>query len=438
MKCCFLKNDRKLIAIFLLAFLLRFAIAFFGAEISEDGDSGGYISMSEAIQEGDFFFQGASAGIAESRTPGYPLFLSLFHENLWLVKYAQALLDSASALIVFFITLNLTKKEGAAYSAALLYAISPFFISFSFMLLTEAVFTFFFLLGFLLALRAENPRDYAIAGLVIGFSLLVRPVALPIPLLIAGFLFFRTKKLAPVLLFLFFSYLLCGGWVLRNLAVDNELYFSKISEVTFVCWQGPLLIKEISLEPEMAEKAHQYHLDDIDKCASQSQENISEGKEVLSTIMYAHLPEYVFLNMKAFLFLLSPPTPNYIMNSLGMETPHIGDLIAKEGLSMNTIVSQISSNTVYLFLFLFFIAYQILFYIFIILGARNRENWLFCVLLLAVLLYLAFVSGLVAMVSGYRYRLPFEAFAFPLAGEGAYVLFLQAKNTFAYMKKPKK
>lgn len=168
-------------------------------------------------------------------TPGYPTFLAAFFDqnnierSIAIIGYVQALLGTLTVLI-YFILFSRFLSPIFSVSATLLIAISPHLINASVYLLTETLFTF--LLGAMLlsldtALRSEKARHFALAGLLLGATTLVRPTTLMFPAAIA--LLFIVLRKTPAANLRNFS-ILCvafalvqGSWMIRNLHSTGQL-----------------------------------------------------------------------------------------------------------------------------------------------------------------------------------------------------------------------
>jgi 4-amino-4-deoxy-L-arabinose transferase-like glycosyltransferase len=174
------------------------------------------------------------------RPPGYPVFMAALLSDDWRrldeasaiasirpVLYGQALLSTLCILLVFLLG-RLTLGNAAGLAAAALTAISPHLVNMNIYLLSEPLFTFYFLaaLVFLLhGMREASARplvEFVLAGLLLAAATLTRPTTQYLPYLLA----LAGAGLAPSRwrwwLGLVASYQLAVlAWTLRNLAVTG-------------------------------------------------------------------------------------------------------------------------------------------------------------------------------------------------------------------------
>ena len=121
------------------------------------------------------------------RPPGYPLFLMPFMatsptSELFLTRTttAQAFLGSFTVLLIFGIS-RLFMGPAASMAAGALTALCPHLVALDHFILSESLFTVTIVLGvFLLthSLKRRSPGLSLAAGMVLGFAVLVRPIAM--------------------------------------------------------------------------------------------------------------------------------------------------------------------------------------------------------------------------------------------------------------------
>lgn len=116
------------------------------------------------------------------RTPGYPLFVALCGANLRAVLVAQALLDTSSVLAAFLLARRWLPPHACLF-AALLVALNPFLVYFCGLLLTETLFTAMLAWGMVL-LTSARALPWLAGGAVLALSVLVRPGAAPLPVIL--------------------------------------------------------------------------------------------------------------------------------------------------------------------------------------------------------------------------------------------------------------
>lgn len=124
------------------------------------------------------------------RTPGYPLFLAPFvllagDSPAFLVVVQQVL--SAACVVLFLLIARAHLDERRALLATLLFLFEPYRLFYSTWLMSETLFTFLLLLiwsGWTKALRKPRPAEFLLVGGLCGLAVLVRPLALLLPVVL--------------------------------------------------------------------------------------------------------------------------------------------------------------------------------------------------------------------------------------------------------------
>jgi 4-amino-4-deoxy-L-arabinose transferase-like glycosyltransferase len=180
-------------ALALLATLsAHLSVAYFLANDAPD-DGRGYAQLANNLLEHRVFSLETAAPYAPTliRLPGYPLFLaaiySIFgHGNNTAVRLAQALIDTATCVLVALLAWNCVSDERrrrmAACAAFALAALCPFTAIYAATILTESLTTFFAMamtLAAVYAFKARRSRAAAgcwiLTGLLAGAAVLLRP-----------------------------------------------------------------------------------------------------------------------------------------------------------------------------------------------------------------------------------------------------------------------
>ena len=174
------------------------------------------------------------------RSPGYPLFLTVFLDGLSFdsfvhkVVVTQAILSSLTIILAFLLFKSFLPAPWAV-AATFLVAISPQLIILSGFVVTETLFCFLLVsVGYVSSLLPQRPSVplAALIGILVGLASLVRPILEYLPF-IFGFLLlthFGWKKGLPYSAALLFGFLLSfSPWILRNV-----LTLGKISDDTLL------------------------------------------------------------------------------------------------------------------------------------------------------------------------------------------------------------
>lgn len=177
------------------------------------GDSEQYLLLGESIRHRLSYSWNGEPNTF--RTPGYPLLLALLDGNVAAIVIVQALLAGLTVFLAGLVGLRLFNSRVGLLGAALLAVDIPSIFS-SGMVMSEVLFTFSVVLAAALAwCWPRRTLSAAAAGLVLGFAVLVRPVALLAFVPFGVVLVARRNWRGLVLMLIAFA-LLPGIWVVRN------------------------------------------------------------------------------------------------------------------------------------------------------------------------------------------------------------------------------
>jgi len=183
---------------------------------------------------------------------GYPAFLGvlyfLFGESFVVAKFANVILSVPVLYLSYRVTGELFRSETTGRVALLLLALYPNHIAYSSIPSCEYLFLLLLMAGsYLLITMGESSRELAAGGLIFGLSCLVKPQALPIPIIVLLGLFLRSGKPRSVRRLVrkgFIVYLALiatiAPWIVRNwLVFDDVVYISNNGGVTLMIGNNP-------------------------------------------------------------------------------------------------------------------------------------------------------------------------------------------------------
>lgn len=168
------------------------------------------------------------------RSPGYPLFLSIFvdgppdNRTIAKIVFAQMILSNLVLVLAYFLYICFL-SDSWAVAALLLTALSPHLIVANSYLLTETLFCLLLVLnGCLLSLFFLRPSLLlaAVSGLVLGVATLIRPGLQYFPLLLAVILivhYGRRKGFHFVAVLLLGYLVILSPWIIRNLEMLHSI-----------------------------------------------------------------------------------------------------------------------------------------------------------------------------------------------------------------------
>lgn len=391
------------------------------------GDSHGYYLRALSIINTQ-----SLSGLGSFRLPGYMIFLAsiyfLFGVKPWAVLLLQVFLDIGIVIIVYFIAKEIFKSETVAFIAAILYSISFPSAYYSIRLLTETLFTFIFALAILIfikGLRKDKLLNFALTGFLIGLSTLVRPVALYIPALLFFVLLFSGSsfiiKLRNMLLTLILFFITISPWQLRNLNVYGHYALTSKHGKTLCSWNAAIV--------KAGEENISRH-EARDQLIGNSLKGITnpfEESKVLQRIAFSYISkhplQYMKYHLKGTLKMFLGTSRSGVRDIFGIKTeaPHI-----TEGLyeTARKIIGNLQNELPTLFLFI----KQALEYLFAIIGLitmRLKNEKVYLLLLIAIILYFAAITGPI----GYsRFRIPIIPFYLTISAKGIFETFKFVKN----------
>lgn len=182
-------------------------------------------------------------------TPGYPFFLSLFDaQNYKLIIFFQFLLLAATQLLLYKLILKFTSRK-IANLGLLIYIVESSSNLESFNLLTETLFSFFFVLFLYLLYNANRTNLISsMAGIALGIAILIRPVGqvLLIPLLLL--LLLRTYR-NKIMLLLVVTVVISSTWIMRNEIVYDVPQLSGIQSLNLLQYEGAGALAKENSQP---------------------------------------------------------------------------------------------------------------------------------------------------------------------------------------------
>lgn len=229
-----------------------------GLEIATlTGDAKGYLVLAEHLREFHVFsFSSVPPFAPESfRSPGYPLFLAvllaLFGNTGAL--FVQVVLVSAAPVLLYL--LFRPYHERAAFWGAVVFALEPVHLFYGAQFLSDMPFVCLFLLSLVLMERAWMRNSAAVSvtsGAIIGAAVLVRPIAIFLPVMYALYLLAVGKCSWPAWLRAFAlgsaALVVISPWMLRNYALFGSWNVSSVGNANLMIYNAPEYLKYHSSE----------------------------------------------------------------------------------------------------------------------------------------------------------------------------------------------
>ena len=137
------------------------------------------------------------------RTPGYPLMVAACDGKVRVVRVVQAVVDTSTVLAIFLLAGAFVRSRSGPLIAAAFVAFNPFLIYFAALVLSETLFTAMLAWGCVLLARSslESSRRrslmWFLGAFVLGLSILVRPSAVALPVVLGLLSLFLNRPSSP-------------------------------------------------------------------------------------------------------------------------------------------------------------------------------------------------------------------------------------------------
>ena len=250
-----MKNHNLFFSIVVIALIIKLSLFAFAAIHAPEGkllpDSIGYLRLSDTIVSKGVFAARDEAGnltYETFRTPGYPLFLAIFHgfgkiplDGIVFLQIAMTLL---TALITYKTALEIEPK--IAFLSAAIILLDPPITIFSLTILTESLFLLLislFMFNFVRYLKNRNLNSAIYSALTLALATYVRPVSYYLGFAIALFMIYASRNkgfkraLTNAAIFTLIVYSILGIWQVRNYIRRNDPAFSRAGKDN-ICSKG--------------------------------------------------------------------------------------------------------------------------------------------------------------------------------------------------------
>jgi len=242
--------------LFAVALVAHFGYFALGYSHLMPGDSRDYLDAGRSLLDRGAILD--SDGKPQTRRgPGYVPVVALFGARPLPLTALNHVLGALCAPLTFLLALPLSRR--AAVFAGSLVALHPDVVVWSDYVLSES----FFLLMLLAALLLVQRSRFALAGFVLGYAVLTRPIAILVPLALALVLF-RKRRAAIVLLAC--GYLFPLLWIVRNRVEAGAAVLTSTAGENLLLWRagGAVAMQDrgftLSFLPSEREDELRHHL----------------------------------------------------------------------------------------------------------------------------------------------------------------------------------
>lgn len=385
-------------------------------------DDQAYAKMGEFILDNlSFNYTGLTEAYSSMRTPGYPLFISLiyliFGKTLWMIPAVQVLIDTATVVIVYFISEELFKTKQISLISAVLYSINFPSIFFSQLIMTDVFFVFSFSLFFLVFIRAIRRNclsGFAISGILLGLCANIRPLVLYFPIIILLVIIplkiGNTRKIISFSVFLITFILVLLPWHFRNLNAYG--HFKMTSQSGYSVYNFNVLIVEADMYNKSRNDIKKEHMTKIDSVSNPFDQSKIFEKSALD-FLFDHPFEYGKHHILGMLKMFLSSSKSFFLKLFNIDYQENSD-------SPKSITERVIEN-IYspeqLFLTPILISVNLLIYLMALYGIyriwRDKRNEV--LLLIITIIYFVNITG---VIGGLRYRLPIIPFYLILTAAG--------------------
>ncbi len=384
------------------------------------GDSKGYVLLAENMRAHGVFSVATSAPFyPESfRAPGYPAFLALIFSIVgvsYAALFVHALIVSSAPMLLYLLVRPF--HERAAFWASILFACEPVRLYLSASFLSDAFFTVVFLASLLCLMHTSHSyRAVLASGILLGIAILVRPIAIFLPLVYSAYLlamgtFSRTSIIAASLLCTS-SLLVIGPWMYRNHITFDSWSISSVGAANLMLYNAPEFLKwhsdeksEALLDSFRNEQAALPREEALsltrNSVFTETFREIIRGKELSYTFFHLvkTIPFFVTDGLRDTIRLFGVDVgaiPNISTALMRLDFPLLVTYVMGGGLAVTLFLVGTGFWGVVTLLFGFETMRSIM-----------RREWSSLLFLSALVVYFALLTG---PVSNARYRVPIEGF----------------------------
>ena len=226
-----IKQSHLILIIFLLAVIIRLAFVIPSKDVLS-GDAVGYDKFGLSLSKGEGYINTDGTPCVYF-PPFYPFFLSviykLFGHSYLAVRVIQSIIGALTCVFIYLIAKKICTIKIGLFSA-LISIVYPPFIKSAELLITESFIIFILVLIVFYLLEIQEGaglKKCAILGLLLGISLLTKPMMLLFPFfIIPVFIYSNRMRLSKMLvkysIVLLFFGLAILPWVIRNYVVQHK------------------------------------------------------------------------------------------------------------------------------------------------------------------------------------------------------------------------
>lgn len=419
-------------------------------------DSAGYVSLSEGLINHGVLSHSTRAPyeLDTFRTPGYPLMLAAFKAlsgSYQFFPFIQILLAVFTSLMILRIGESLWGRA-VGILASMMYLLDPTTIFHSLVLLSDIPFVFFIVLSIYLGFFAYYEQSSfikivmtaALSGVVLGFSVLVRPIAMFLPPLFLFFYFVFNRRRLPMrtifvslVFFIFGLSLLVCPWLVRNKIVANTWSLSSVAAFNLFHYYVPefLAYKEhvtpdtirLRMQADLPEGIPTYGIASVKNSSviNKISSEYLKGNFISYSIFHVvkTIPVFLSSGIKHVLFYYNDSIKYqaYTLNTGNMTTLLLQGRIA-ELLREVKVSFAPTLESLYLLLVSLLALVPVIF---------SKTKRIFTGLFFVLVAYFSLLTGSVAYA---RFRLPVAPFLFLLAAFGATIVWRVIRQSALYEK----
>lgn len=446
MKRFLLKKHNGILIILLLGLIVRIVLylilnvndnpnsEFYLHIFSQTSDANGYHQIALNLLNTNSFSGNSHTYIFDFftidsvRTPGYPVFLAfiylLFGVSPSLVIIFQIVMNLASIYLVYVIAAKLFSNKNVAIISAFLFSLDIYTLFFIFELYTETLFLFIFLFSivlFIKSIKSHGVLQLIISGILIGFSALIRPIAIFLPVVFIAIIFLFDKHSASSK-FLKNSALsipfliIISLWMVRNYNEYNHFGFSTISSANLY------LFNAVITESNSTDKSTKQIADEFKNIARNAgvskQNNAFENAVIIKNLGKEYVKSNKLLFAKQhFLGMINMYLSlghRQLLTRLGFETSVGGKKYSQSDLK-RLLNNSTNVEIIFAFGLIAFLIFCYLFALYGIFSMLKTKEYFSLFLLLGLIFYFTFLTGIGGSP---RLRIPVVPFLSILAGYG--------------------